>query len=437
VKARSLVWQLLAVVLIALVLSEITAAVLLRVYVTRPDAISRVSAFVTHLKTITSALEVMPPLEEEVFLRDVAERNGIRIMPVLGHENMQLAGEGPTVTLLREAIQREFGHDTDVYLGANEPDQIWVKLPMHGDADYWVGFPRRRVAQEVNTAFVMLSILVVLLSVAAAYLIVRRIGRPLRRYAAAAQGIARGDDPPPLDETGPTEFRAVAREFNRMREALAQNERDRAIFLAGVSHDLRTPLAHLRLDIELARDRLDADMQREMVTDLDDMQAILDQFIDFAGTEADEPVLRVDLAELASHCVERVERRAKRVKLELADAPAIEARPIAMQRLIVNLLNNAIRHGGGDITVRCVAYDNDVQLSVLDRGPGIAPEAMARVKQPFRRADDGRTGAAGAGLGLAIAERIARLHGGRLDLLLRDGGGLEARVTLPLQVGGP
>jgi two-component system osmolarity sensor histidine kinase EnvZ len=90
-----------------------------------------------------------------------------------------------------------------------------------------------------------------------------------------------------------------------------------------------------------------------------------------------------------------------------------------------------VRHGGGDVTLACGAHGSEVRLSVLDRGPGIAPEALKRVKEPFRRADDGRTGAAGAGLGLAIVDRIARLHGGRLELLARDGGGLEARVTLP------
>jgi two-component system osmolarity sensor histidine kinase EnvZ len=89
-----------------------------------------------------------------------------------------------------------------------------------------------------------------------------------------------------------------------------------------------------------------------------------------------------------------------------------------------------VRHGGGDVTVRCVADEREVRLSVLDRGPGIPAAALARVKEPFRRLDEGRGGAVGAGLGLAIAERIARLHGARLDLLAREGGGLEARVTV-------
>ena len=430
-KARSLLWQLAAVVLIALALSELTAAFLLRTFVTRPDAVSRVSAFINHLKTISSALQVMPAREEQEFLQQLATHNGIRITPVEGDDGMQLASGGPTIALLRDAIHGEFGRDTDVYQRAGEPEQIWVKLPMHGDADYWVGFPRQRVQQDLNTAFVVWSALALAFSLGAAIVIVRRIGQPLRRLGGVAEKVARGEDPPPLEETGPQEFQFVAREFNRMRETLRRAERDRSMFLAGISHDLRTPLGHLRLDLELARDRLDAEMHREMTADLEDIGTILEQFIDFASTEADEARSPVDLPELIASCVDRVERGARHVKLELSPVPLMSVRPLAMQRLVVNLVNNAIRHGGGDVTLRCAAYDGEVRLSVLDRGPGIPPEALKRVKEPFWRAEDARGGPAGSGLGLAIADRIARLHGGRLELLSRDGGGLEARVTLP------
>jgi two-component system osmolarity sensor histidine kinase EnvZ len=302
-----------------------------------------------------------------------------------------VAGDtGSVVRLLRGAIHEAYGRDTDVYLHDGEPDQLWVRLPMHGEGDYWVGFPRRRVQQDLNTAFVVWSAVMLVLAFLAVWAIVEVI-----------------------------------------RRATHEAEHERAMFLAGISHDLRTPLGHLRLDLELAADRLEPEMQREMATDVEDIGTILEQFIDFAGTEADEPLSLVDLSELAAASAERVERAAGSVRLELKPVPQLELRPIAMQRLIVNLLNNAVRHGGGDVTLACGAHGSEVRLSVLDRGPGIAPEALKRVKEPFRRADDGRTGAAGAGLGLAIVDRIARLHGGRLELLARDGGGLEARVTLP------
>ena len=105
-----------------------------------------------------------------------------------------------------------------------------------------------------------------------------------------------------------------------------------------------------------------------------------------------------------------------------------------MQRLLDNLIGNAARHAGGEVLVRATEANGQALLSVLDRGPGIPASMVERLKQPFTRRDEARSGYSGAGLGLAIAERVARLHGGRLDLLAREGGGLEARVTLPVAV---
>ena len=106
-------------------------------------------------------------------------------------------------------------------------------------------------------------------------------------------------------------------------------------------------------------------------------------------------------------------------------------RPLAMQRLVDNLIGNATKHAGGEVLVQTKVDRDSVSLAVLDRGPGIPSEMSERLKEPFTRRDDSRTGSSGAGLGLAIANRIAALHGGRLELLAREGGGLEARVTLP------
>ncbi|MGZ5582706.1 MAG: ATP-binding protein, partial [Usitatibacter sp.] len=273
------------------------------------------------------------------------------------------------------------------------------------------------------------------IAILATVFIMWRLNRPLKELAQAAERLGKGGDPPPVAEAGPTEIRAVARAFNQMKDDLRDAQRERATFLAGISHDLRTPLARLRLDVEMLEGKVDPAVQRGMVDDLGDMNAIIDQFIDFMRSEAAEPLSGVDLSELARTCAERAARSGMQVRCELADVPMLMLRPLAMQRLVDNLLANAARHAGGEATLRTETRDAKVVLSVLDRGPGIPPSMVDQVKLPFRKRDESRSGSSGAGLGLAIAERVANLHGGRLELLPREGGGLEARVTFSPSAG--
>jgi two-component system osmolarity sensor histidine kinase EnvZ len=196
---------------------------------------------------------------------------------------------------------------------------------------------------------------------------------------------------------------------------------------------LRTPLSHLRLDLEIHRDKLDAEAQAGMVADLESMDAILEQFLGYAQGEAGETAALGDLSGLVEDTLGGRARLGGHIRANLSEVPMFWFRPLAMRRLLDNLLSNAARHAGGDVEVTTGASDGNAVIRVLDRGPGISPDQVERLKQPFTRKDDGRN-PSGAGLGLAIADRVARLHRGRLDLLPRDGGGLEARVTLPLAV---
>jgi two-component system osmolarity sensor histidine kinase EnvZ len=223
----------------------------------------------------------------------------------------------------------------------------------------------------------------------------------------------------------------VAQAFNRMKDDLRHSERERTTFLAGVSHDLRTPLARLRLGIEMLGDK-DPQMQRELAGDIEDINAIIDQFLDFARGEAAEAPVVADLNDLARAAAERFARTGAAVKCETGELPRLRLRPVAIQRLVENLVGNAVRHAGGEIVIRTARVGDQVALAVLDRGPGIPEGEIARLKKPFTRLDDARSGTSGAGLGLAIVERIARMHKGRFDILARAGGGLECRVTLPI-----
>ena len=435
----SLRWRTLGVIVVALVLSQAVAVWLQHEYVSQPRHAVRVGQFVSHLKTIDAALAIMAPGERDRFIAQMAEKEGIRISPVRGDERVRPAANVLPMRIFRERIREIFGPEAEVYVrGADiarasrgPPRELWVRLPV-GERGYWVAFPRGRIDRDPLTALFAWGAAGLAIAIAATFFLVYRLNRPLSELARAAAKLGKGGNPAPIAETGPSEIRAVARAFNQMKEDLRANERERATFLAGISHDLRTPLSRLWLEVEMLGAKVDSTTQRGIVQDLDDMNAIIDQFIDFTRTESAEPPMPVRLSELARSCAERAQRGGVAVACELAEVPARMLRPLAMQRLIDNLITNAARHAGGEILVRTALSGDRAVLSVLDRGPGIPPSQVERLKQPFTRRDAARSGSSGAGLGLAIADRVATLHGGTLELLPREGGGLEARLTLPL-----
>ena len=169
----------------------------------------------------------------------------------------------------------------------------------------------------------------------------------------------------------------------------------------------------------------------DLEKDITDINLVIDQFLDFARDESSEPPQHINLTQLVLAATERAARMQVSAETDLATLPALMARPVAMQRAIDNLINNAARHGGGDILIqtRREGAEGKSVLSVFDRGPGIPLHEVERLKKAFTRMDIARSGESGAGLGLAIVERIARMHGARFDLLPREGGGTEARLT--------
>jgi two-component system osmolarity sensor histidine kinase EnvZ len=220
-----------------------------------------------------------------------------------------------------------------------------------------------------------------------------------------------------------------------MAEDVEQGARERELMLAGVSHDLRTPLTRLRLSLELLHS--DAELTEDMVRDIEDMDAILEQFLAFIRDGRDEPMEQVDLGALIHDLVAPYNQGKIQVRLCLEAMPALPLRRVSIKRLLTNLIENALRYGTDGVEVAAYVTGSSgapyVVLSVLDRGMGIDPAELVQLFNPFIRGDKAR-GGKGAGLGLAIVKRIAALHGGSVELLNRSGGGVEARVCLPINL---
>jgi two-component system osmolarity sensor histidine kinase EnvZ len=387
---------------------------------------------IVQLQALRAALGAADTRERRETLRDIGRQYGVRIVPEAERPLVGGPAVGAPMIELEDRLRESLGAGTELRI-APRMQLLFVRVEA-GGAGYWVGFPLppRPMGQDEPSRALIWSLALAISLLIAAYLFTRYLARPLRELDAAVAGVGRGETPPPLPEHGPSEIANLNRGFNRMITHLRQVEQDRALLLAGVSHDLRTPLARLRLGLEM--ETQDARMKQGMTDDIEEMDRIIGQFLDFArGDDATAPE-RADPNAIVAACVERYLRAGKDVRFVPGVVPAIAMRRTAYSRLVANLIDNALAYGAPPVDVTTSMAGNRMQLDIADRGPGIPPDQVARLKQPFTRASVARAsaaGVAGAGLGLAIVERIARLHGGSFDLLPREGGGTVARVTVP------
>lgn len=428
---RTLLWRTFLLIAALILASVVAYFQIFRIYDREPRArqIAQMVASVVNL-TRAALVTAQPDLRRELLI-ELAEREGIRVYPA--EPDDQVTAPPPDqrlIQLVTEEIRRQLGPDTRVAFERDGLPAFWVSFRIDED-EYWVMLPRERIERKFALHWLGWAAAALALALAGAYLIVFRIKRPLAALTGAAADIGHGKIPPPLAESGPAEIETVSRAFNQMTRDLARLEDDRALILAGVSHDLRTPLARLRLGLEMAG--ADPQLKGGMAADIDEMDRIIGQFLDFARTAGGEPVASIDLARLAREVASRYRETGHSLTEDIRPVPELPARKLALRRLISNLLDNAFRYGERDIALHVAPGNDGATIEVLDRGPGIPADEVERLKQPFTRLETARGGKGGSGLGLAIVDRIARLHAGTFDLLPREGGGLIARVVLPVR----
>lgn len=425
---RTLLWRSFLLISLLMVISVAAWFQILRSYEREPRARQLAQMVVSVVNLTRVALVTAKADKRRELLAELSEREGIRVYPAEAGDKLAVSPDSPFVRMLHAEIRRKLGDETRFAFSVGEPRGFFISFHIDDD-EYWVMLPRERVERQFPWQWLGWTALALLLSLIGAWLIVSHINRPLKALAAAAADIGQGKMPAPLPESGPVEIQTLARSFNQMSQDLARLDADRALILAGVSHDLRTPLSRLRLSTEMSA----SDDKAEMIADIAEMDAIIGQFLDFARTQSEEPPVPTDLAALAREAVEQQLRLGHAVNADIQPVPEQPLRRLSMKRLISNLLENALAHGGKEVRVATRSENGRLILEVLDRGPGIPAQETERLKQPFTRLEQARSGKGGSGLGLAIVDRIARHHSGSLELLAREGGGLVARVSLPLR----
>lgn len=385
------------------------------------------------LVNFTSAALATIDLEQRrVFLEELNAREGVRVFPANPQELHAARGGGPFMRRLRRHMERELGPATRVTTRPQIMRGLWVSFTID-NRDYWLAIPKVRPDRPGRgRSFARWAALSLLPSLVGAWWLAVRVVRPWRQLTQAARNIASGPPPlPQVPETGPAELRILAQAFNRTSEEVRQLLENRTLLLAGVSHDIRTPLVRLRLSTESLDDT--NSLKAGMIEAVEDIDATLSAFLDFARDESRESLEPADVNRLVRAAADRYTRAGRPLALHLGQLPRFRFRPLAIQRLLFNLIDNAFKYGGNTVEVATYMDGVNAVISVLDRGPGVADADKARLLRPFTRLSASRSGNGGSGLGLAIADRIARMHGGRVELYDRSGGGLDARVYLPVR----
>lgn len=274
------------------------------------------------------------------------------------------------------------------------------------------------------------------LSLLGAAFIARLINQPLKKLSFAASRVRDGDfDASHLDERAVTsEIREVNIGFNRMAAQLAKIEQDRAVMLAGISHDLRTPLARLRLEAEMSV--ADPDAREHMIADIAQLDAIIDKFLEYARPGQAE-LRPVSLSEIVEACIYPFKDAADiAIALDIPAGIRVMADEVELARVLSNLIENARRYGKSPETgiarvdIGARVKDDEVHIKVRDHGMGVAPELLDKLTKPFFRGDAARTAATGAGLGLSIVAKTVERMGGRFSLKNSSTGGLAAFIVL-------
>src|SRR5690554_6685479 len=403
-----------------------------------PRAAQMAQRVTTAVSITRSALVYAPTSVRPALLLDLATKESLRVQPREESDVLDPLPNSNYWNHVATEIKERLGQDTQVMWMVNQTPGIWVSFEINTD-QYWLVFDREQLGLTAGVEWFGWGATALLLALLGAAVSARFVNRPLAQLAKVAQQLARGEMPSPLPETGPAEIRDMNIAFNRMARDIRQTEADREIMLAGISHDLRTPLARMRLEIEMSQ--MSEEARQAIDEDLAQIDHSIGQLMEYARPAAAVPEYGIDVSAVMREVFERERTHTRSMSGHLTASiePGLYARISAhdLKRIVTNLIENARRYGRSEEDGRAhIALSTRLQghlivIDVADRGTGVAPADVERLLRPFARGELARTGVSGAGLGLAIVERLLGQVGGRLDLLPNTPTGLIARIEIP------
>lgn len=431
----SLFWRtffLLAILLIGSILAWLQT---LRALEFEPRAVQTAQLLASQVNLSRAALVYADGIARISLIKTMKDEEGLRIVPRDPADTFESKNNDAFSRRVVQELGTRLGPNTIVASNMNGQPGLWVSF-MINEEPYWLQTDETKFNPAGGTTWLIWLMVATVMSLAGAALIARLINRPLKDLSFAASRMREGDFmASQLDEhVNTSEIREVNIGFNRMAQKLAKVEQDRALMLAGISHDLRTPLARLRLETELSVGNEEA--RAHMAADISQLDAIIDKFLDYARPDR-VSLTPIVLGDVVDSCIFSMRKLPDvRIEVDLDSDILVHADEVELGRVLTNLLENARRYGKtvysgiAEIRVSAVVKDKWVLVKVRDHGIGVAPEQLYQLTQPFFRGEAARTAANGAGLGLAIVEKTMQRMGGSFHVANSASGGLTANLRL-------
>ena len=434
---RSLLWRSILIVVLPVVLLQVVLTLIF--YNRHWDTITRwlatgvagevaiVAEMLVETNNTDERIEILDLFRRHAELTISFEPDGV-LADTVARAGIDMSDLGHIDSKIVDAFQDNVAYPFAIDLHSELPARavVYVQLP---DGLLRVLAPRKRVTTTTTQLLLvwMVGASAVLIIVAVHF--IRLQVSPIRQLAKAMDSFGKGRDVGDFPPRGAAETRRAAMAFNTMRARILRHMSQRTDMLAAVSHDLRTPLTRMRLELEMLGS--DDEMVKELKTDVEDMIELVEMYLAFVRSEELETVEEIELTHVMDSLRKRVERAGKEIDITSAEGVSLSARPIAIRRCLANLVDNACRHASW-IGIAASKQPREIEITIEDDGPGIPADQRENVFQPFVRLDESRrrkTG--GTGLGLSIARDIAMSHGGDISLASSSRGGLKAVVRIP------
>ncbi len=377
----------------------------------------------------------LPVAQRPAFARMMQQQHKLQIAPCCPSlpESDSLL---PYLYFLRSALRDALGHEVRLLESrdAREEQWFWVDVPVDEET-VRIGFSRPRIGVRPPVAFLLLLSIGLVLTLVTATFLTRRITVPIERLYQAAKDVGQGHWPAPIEEDGPKELSVLTREFNRMNVQVRELLSNRTTLLAGIAHDLRTPLTQIQLALELLPDEGgDPQLMQSIREDLDLINRLIGEALGIGLASQETSIRDTDVCQEIVQLVQSLQGSEGKVRVNCKPLPPLALNALALRRILTNLIVNALRYGDGKaVEVDCRWSQTSLHIRVMDRGPGIPESRLEAVFQPFHRLETSRSSqTGGSGLGLAIVRQLAEANRWQVGLEHRPGGGLIATLTIPL-----